>query len=452
MIRIAVAGALVALAVVPLRPAAQDAAGPGNDSVRPSPAAVRPDPTSVRPEPVERTETLAPPEAPPPASAEPDPEAERKKLEEEIAKELGTAPAEAQPPAPAGPAAPAAPGAPAAAGGSPYARLLLLPDLSAVGSFAAAYDSYDVEALSPRTGPFGPEDRVHPLFEELEVGIQAVVDPYARADLFIAFGPDEIAVEEAYLTSLALPWGLGARAGQLFSPFGRLNPLHPHAWEFPEAPLARGRLLAEEVLAGPGLEVGWLAPLPWFAELKLAGQSTAPGEEDEARLTGVARLLQYASLSETTTVGLGFSGALREDGADVSRLLGGADVYLRWRPLTSRAYLALQAELFARRFRGGATGAEGGPPGGTDTGWYAQAFWRQGARLGAGVRYEEAPAGGEAEPGTERRASALGTWFLSEFQRVRLQVAYDRLPGGRDGLEALVHLEFGIGAHGAHPF
>ncbi|HYG68549.1 MAG TPA: hypothetical protein VD838_12850, partial [Anaeromyxobacteraceae bacterium] len=156
--------------------------------------------------------------------------------------------------------------------------------------------------------------------------------------------------------------------------------------------------------------------------------------------------------SETTTLGVGVSGALRDDGDDVERWLGGADAYLRFRPASSRAYLALQAELFARRFRGGATGAEEGPPSGTDTGWYAQAFWRQGARLGAGVRYEEAPSAGEAEPGTERRATALGTWFLSEYQRIRLQVAYDRLPGGADGVEALVHLEFGIGAHGAHAF
>jgi hypothetical protein len=36
--------------------------------------------------------------------------------------------------------------------------------------------------------------------------------------------------------------------------------------------------------------------------------------------------------------------------------------------------------------------------------------------------------------------------------RLRLQLAYDRLPQGRDGLEALLHLEFAIGSHGAHPF
>jgi hypothetical protein len=46
----------------------------------------------------------------------------------------------------------------------------------------------------------------------------------------------------------------------------------------------------------------------------------------------------------------------------------------------------------------------------------------------------------------------LAAWLPSEFQRIRLQVAYDRRPEGQDGLETLLQLEFGIGAHGAHPF
>jgi hypothetical protein len=56
------------------------------------------------------------------------------------------------------------------------------------------------------------------------------------------------------------------------------------------------------------------------------------------------------------------------------------------------------------------------------------------------------------EGGPENRISALASWMPSEFQRIRLQVSYDRLPGGQDGVEALLHLEFAIGAHGAHPF
>lgn len=382
-------------------------------------------------------------------------EAARKKLEEDIARELGAQPgAAAQPGASGGaeaagptgaPAPSGQPAVPGASGTNPYARLLLLPDLSAIGSFAAAYDSYDVAGRSPRTGPYAPADKVQARFEELELGLQAVVDPYARADVFVSFTPDEVAVEEAYLTTLRLPFGLQARAGRFFSPFGRLNGQHPHVWDFVDAPLAEGRLVADENLAGPGLDLTWLAPLPWYTELHVAAQSIAPAEGDEERLTGVARLVQFFPVGDATTIGLGLSGAVRDEPGGAKRDLGGVDAYLRFRPPGGRSYLALQAEGFARRLRGGTDD-------GTDTGWYAQAFWREGAYAGFGARYDEAPAAGDAAPGTERRVSALGTWFLTEFQRLRLQVAYDRLPGGRDGVEALLHLEFGIGAHGAHPF
>ncbi|WP_242342735.1 hypothetical protein [Anaeromyxobacter terrae] len=382
-------------------------------------------------------------------------DAEKKKLEEDIARELGAAPAKgARPAAGAGEAAGQGGAAvPATGGAAPsdaarYARVLLLPDVSAIGSGAAAFGTYDIGKLSPRTGPFGPADKPAFLFEELELGLQAVVDPYARADAFISFTPSGADVEEAYLTTLSLPAGLQLRAGKLFSPFGRQNAQHPHVWEFVDAPLARGRLLADEVLSGPGVDASWLAPLPWFATLHLAAQSTAPGEGDVAALTGVARLEQFFPFTGTTTLGVGLSAARRDEpGGGAFRDLGGVDLYLRFRPLESRSYLALSGELYARRFRGVPDA-----PRGTDTGGWAQAFWRQGSYFGYGARYEWAPSAGEAEAGTEQRVAALAAWLPSEFQRIRLQVAYDRRPGGQDGLETLLQLEFGIGAHGAHPF
>lgn len=377
--------------------------------------------------------------------------AEQKELEEEIAKELGQEPPEgvSRPavPAPGGRPEPGAPPPPAPAGASPYARLLSLPDISGIGRAAIAYDSHDVEALSPRAGPSSPEGEPRALFEELELGIQAVVDPYLRADAFLAFGGEGAEIEEAFVTTLSLPASLQVRAGQFFSPFGRITQQHPHVWEFVDAPLAIGRLLAEETIGGPGVEVGWLAPLPWFAELRLAGQSFAPGEEDPDALTGVARLLQYATVGESLTVGLGLSAARRDEGRSAFRDLGGVDAHVRFRLPASRSYLSFQGELFARRFRG----VDDAPPG-TDTGGYGQVFWKAGPYLGFGVRQEWAPAQGEGLDGTERRTGLLAGWFPSEFQRVRLQLSYDRLPGGRDGVEALLHLEFGIGAHAAHPF
>jgi hypothetical protein len=332
-------------------------------------------------------------------------------------------------------------------GTNPFARLLSLPDVSAIGRFAIAYDDYDVETLSPRGGLFSPEGEPRAIFDELELGLQAVVDPYLRADAFVAFGDEGAEIEEAYVTTLSLPAALQVRAGKFFSPFGRQTQQHPHVWEFVDAPLAIGRLLAEETIGGPGVEIGWLAPLPWFAELRVAGQSFAPGEEDPDALTAVARLLQYFPLGRTATLGVGVSAATRDEGSrGAFRDLGGVDVHLRWRPLESRSYLALQGELFGRRFRG----VEEAP--GDDWGGYGQVFWKQGARWGAGARYDWAPAVLEEGDGTEHRYAALVGWFPSEFQRVRLQVSYDRRPGGEDGIEALLHLEFGFGAHGAHPF
>jgi hypothetical protein len=79
--------------------------------------------------------------------------------------------------------------------------------------------------------------------------------------------------------------------------------------------------------------------------------------------------------------------------------------------------------------------------------WRANPFWE------TGVRYERAPAEPSTDmTGTEQRVSLLAAWLPSEFQRIRLQLSYDRLPDGRDVFESILHAEFTIGAHGAHPF
>ncbi|GEJ59264.1 hypothetical protein [Anaeromyxobacter diazotrophicus] len=399
--------------------------------------------------------------AEPAAAPPPQPSAEeQKKLEEEIAKELGAAPGgAAAAPAPAGappvdaaPAPAPGPGGQAATGGNPYARILMLPDISAIGDFAGTYHNLDVGSLSPRSGLYGAPHEVTPHFEELELGLQSVVDPYARADIFISFTPAGVDVEEAYLTTLTLPAGFQVRAGKFLSPFGRLNQQHPHVWDFVDAPLAMDRLLSADALKGPGVDVAWLAPLPWFAELHLAGQTTRPSFVEEDRRTVVARLQQYFEVGEGATLGVGLSGArIQEPLRGASREVGGADLMLKVRPVNSRSYVVLQGEVFARRMRG--TEEEG-----TASGGYLQAVFRDGPFYAYGVRGELAPAVVPGTTlvtsgsGTERRVSALAEWLPSEFQRLRAQVAWDHLPGGRDGFEATLHLEFVIGAHGAHPF
>lgn len=368
-------------------------------------------------------------------------DAARKRLEADIRRELGAQPQ--QPPAQ--PSGPGTAGPPSSGTGSnPYARLL--PDISAIGDFAGVYDSLDVERLSPRAerDPKSPAGKPKFLFQELELGLQSIIDPYARADIFISFEEGGVNVEEAYLTTLSLPAGLQLRAGKFRSPIGRLNQEHPHTWDFIDAPLALSRIVSSaEALFGPGADLAWLIPLPWFAELHGALQSTSPEFAGSERLTGIAHLQQYFDIGETATLGLGLSaGRMDEPGPGASREVGDVALYLKIRPLSTRAYLALQSEMFGRRVSNPERRS-------TDVGGYVQAFWRRGAYDGYGLRYDWAPG---AATGTEERLSGLLSGFPSEFLKLRMQVAWDRLPGGRSGIEAILHLEFVIGAHGAHPF
>ena len=424
--------------------------------------AADPDPSATAE--AEQQETKRPQQTPstgaqptPGTGAQPTPE-EKKKLEEEIAKELGAQP---QPPAAGQPAtqAPAAPGAqPAPAqpgqgqtGGNPFARLLLLPDISAIGSGALAWNQLPVEVVSPRSDPFAPAHKVQPVLQEVELAFQAVVDPYARADVFLSFGQEGVEVEEAYLSTLGLPYSLQARGGQFFAPVGRINQQHAHVWDFVDRPLALARLLGVDALKGPGVEVAWLAPTSWFAEVRLAYQALRPGFLAQSRNAGVGRLAQFFDVGEASTLGVGVSGVIfDEPGAGASRQLVGGDVFLKIRPLRTRSYVTLQAEVVSRWLTTAAeTTEEHAEPSGTEWGGYVQAVWRDGPYFAYGARYERAPA---VTGGPEHRVSALASWLPSEFQRIRLQVSYDRLPGGSDGVEALLHLEFAIGAHGAHPF
>src|SRR5688572_18289599 len=114
-------------------------------------------------------------------------------------------------------------------------------------------------------------------FQQLELSIGASIDPYFRFDSNIVFSQFGVEVEEAYATSLALPWGLQLRAGQFLTRFGRINASHPHSWQFADQPLIIGKFFGSEGNRGLGGEISWLSPLPWYVEL-IGSVSDAGGD------------------------------------------------------------------------------------------------------------------------------------------------------------------------------
>ncbi|PYL49581.1 MAG: hypothetical protein DMF40_01885, partial [Verrucomicrobia bacterium] len=67
----------------------------------------------------------------------------------------------------------------------------------------------------------------------IELAFDGAVDPYFEGFANIVFKLDndnetQIEVEEAFMQTTNLPFGLQLKGGQFFAAFGRINPTHPH--------------------------------------------------------------------------------------------------------------------------------------------------------------------------------------------------------------------------------
>src|SRR2546422_87459 len=117
--------------------------------------------------------------------------------------------------------------------------------------------------------------------QNVELHLQGTVDPYFQVDTNIVTtvkkGETAIELEEMYGTSLALPANLQLVAGQYFTRFGRQNRLHPHRWEFADQPVILNRIFGPDGLRGPGAQLSWLAPTPFYLEF-IGNAQQAEGE------------------------------------------------------------------------------------------------------------------------------------------------------------------------------
>jgi hypothetical protein len=305
-------------------------------------------------------------------------------------------------------------------------------------------------------------------FQQLEMAISKSVDPYFRFDGNLVFSPFGVEIEEAYATTLALPWNLQARVGQFLTRFGRFNNTHPHAWLFLDLLLVHGKYFGPELNRGLGAEASVLLPLPWYVEVLASGtdargaataRSFYGGEnvptQSPADLQYTLAAKQFFPLSDDWSAFWGLSAALGPNatGRDNRTDIYGTDLYLKWRPITEGRdyrFVALQAELLQRRRQ---------VPGNMlmDHGAYAYLIWHFAQRWQTGLR-QEWVAGLENDPldpewdSDRQRTSAQLTFFPTEFSRIRAQVNHDR-PGWTDAYwGAFLGFEVSVGAHGAHTF
>src|SRR5438552_5531488 len=98
---------------------------------------------------------------------------------------------------------------------------------------------------------------------ESDVGLLAIIDPYARADVFLSFGERGVNVEEAYLTFTSLPAGLRMSVGKMRAAFGKVNTLHNHVLPWTDRPLVTNNLVGgEDGINDAGLSLTRIIPAP----------------------------------------------------------------------------------------------------------------------------------------------------------------------------------------------
>lgn len=340
----------------------------------------------------------------------------------------------------------------------------------------------DEQILELKGGEHDPRKRGFTL-QQAELQLNGEVDKWftAQGVLVTFLDPEEgetiVEIEEAFLQSQNLPYELQLRVGHYFTEFGRVNPLHPHAWDWQDQPVILSRVFGAEGMRAPGARLAWLAPthqyLEFFAGVQNGNGETmtsflANDESYEGRAIGgrffddgtvgvrsgsdmvwTGRVATTFELGEERRLGFGASVAAGANATGGDTVITGLDFAYQWRPsdyLPGDAFVRFQGEYIHRTFDAEAQTDDADPsnpyslPGASlrDHGGYIYGLvgWDNGFAAGLRCDYatgsEASYIGGgafsrAADPfrADRLRISPMLQYQVSPFTRMRLQYDYD---------------------------
>jgi hypothetical protein len=352
-----------------------------------------------------------------------------------------------------------------------------------------------LQGFVPSNGEKMPEGRSFNLGES-ELALSANVDHLFRGNFRLAIAPDNtIGVEEATIQTLGLGQGFNLKAGRFLSGVGYLNELHPHEWDFSDAPLSYQAFFGN-ALGMDGAQVRWLAPTETFFELgvEAARSRNFPATDDKNNRNGLMSASLFAHVGSDVGVSNSWRGGLsyfatkpenRSYDDPLNSLKNSfsgnskmwiADFLWKWAPNgnASQQNLKLQGEYFNRAEDGTLIyDTENTPQSGSysnrQSGFYTQAVYQFMPRWRIGYRYDQLNSGSASfglvnsgalsaadfpllENYKPKRNTVMMDWNPSEFSRVRLQFAQDKTrPDATDNQVWLQYI-VSLGAHGAHKF
>ena len=313
---------------------------------------------------------------------------------------------------------------------------------------------------------------------ESEFVFQAAVDPFAKADFYIAFGrenepvlspPDNRKmatnndeaeegglnpeIEEAYVTFLSLPFSSKLKAGKFRTTFGKLNETHPHAYNILDLPLMYQSFLGPDGLVDEGLSLNWLLPhSAFFQELKvqiLRGPSESPSfiKADNDNFLYLTHLKNFFDLNDNTTLEVGMMAATGPHSSDGDRTnFFGGDLTFKWKPLRRNTYRSFE---WTNEFLYSSRDAFNGKT--NSLGFFSHLRYQTAKRwfFGGLAEYSEFPEFSEFH---RKAFSGILQFLVTEFQKIEIQTQFNTGNFFDDFVEIKLRSVFVIGAHGAHRY
>ena len=319
------------------------------------------------------------------------------------------------------------------------------PDLSVIGDFQSSYISRG-------------RKNINAYLNETEIALQAVVDPYARADFFLSFARDPetgkygVEVEEGYLTTLSLPARLQLKVGKFKGAVGRINTVHAHALPFIDLPNAYVNYFGDG-LNDEGASLSWLLPNKKFYQ-ELVFQATSGSSESPSFYRGntnrfiyLSHLKNFFTLNDNATLELGLTGISGPNDSSRVTNIGAVDLTYKWKPVKMNTYksFAWQSEFYFSKANYTAIASA------NSFGLYSFMQYQLAKRWFLTGRYDYAKKPFDRSI-VEQAYSITAGWYATEFSKIELETKTTDDNIQKRYYQAWLRWIFVIGAHGAHQY
>ena len=221
----------------------------------------------------------------------------------------------------------------------------LNPNISVSGDFfggiSSSKESYVTEPSNVSYGNNGFYLR------ELQVTLNAPLDPFTRGKTFISFFENEIVIEEAYMEWLNLPAQMNLKVGIFNTEYGLLNRYHDHALPQFDRPKVLTDMFSSAPIGGFGVAGDFLSkPLFWSGSSTFGisviqgGSGHSFTDQGEYNLLYVGNMTNFYELTRDTYVEWRMGGAVghNDPAEEYLSYVGSLGFALKWVPVGRSKY------------------------------------------------------------------------------------------------------------------